>query len=56
MNKVKQVENVKRVEPVRETGKGEEDAFKSLIEENISSLQQIFQQELGRLRHDFIRE
>ncbi|MCI5177928.1 MAG: hypothetical protein D3911_01140 [Candidatus Electrothrix sp. AW3_4] len=56
MNEVKQVENVKRVEPARETGKGEEDAFKSLIEENISSLQQIFQQELGRLRHDFIRE
>lgn len=30
--------------------------FTSLIRENISSLQQVLHQEMGRLRHDFIKE
>ncbi|MCW5213409.1 hypothetical protein VU04_10925, partial [Desulfobulbus sp. TB] len=46
MNEVKQVE---KVEQTGEAGNGKKDVFTSLIEENISSLQQIFQQELGRL-------
>ena len=40
----------------RKDGSGTNKDLSSVVRENISSLQQVLHQEMGRLRHDFIRE
>ena len=39
-----------------ELGEGESEEFSSVVRENISSLQQVLHQEVGRLRHEFSRD
>ncbi|WLE97622.1 MAG: hypothetical protein QTN59_02040 [Candidatus Electrothrix communis] len=39
-----------------EPGVGESEKFSSVVRENISSLQQVLHQEVGRLRHEFVRD
>ncbi|MDU9049006.1 MAG: hypothetical protein Q3M30_09145 [Candidatus Electrothrix sp. Rat3] len=39
-----------------ESGKGETEEFSSVVRGNISSLQEVLQQEMGRLRHEFVRD
>ena len=39
-----------------EPGEGESEEFSSVVRENISSLQQVLHQEVGRLRHEFARD
>ncbi len=43
-------------ETSEETRKRRSEEFSSVVQENISSLQQVLHQEMGRLRHEFVRE
>lgn len=52
-NNDKDSQDSQDVEKNREWKKEE---FNAVIQENISSLQQIFHQEIGRLRHEFVRD
>ena len=43
-------------EIAEEPGEGESEEFSFVVRENISSLQQVLHQEVGRLRHEFARD
>jgi hypothetical protein len=44
------------VQEASEGASEQNEEFSSVVRENISSLQQVLQQEVGRLRHEFARD
>ena len=41
---------------LEEPGEGKSEEFSSVVRKNISSLQEVLHQEMGRLRHEFVRK